>query len=200
MRRETADAIMHVAREQPPIDARLLGIELRRVGRAFVVLRAAGETPLLELASALTIKLAPSAASRSCSSPAVSSGPIATRASRQTGPVSSPSSMRMIETPVSLSPAMMARLMGAAPRQCGRSEAWTLKQPKRGASRIGLGQDQPIGDDDRGIGIESAEALLLLRALQAALALHRKAASSAAWCTGDLRKAMPRPAARGGWV
>jgi hypothetical protein len=35
----------------------------------------------------------------------------------------------MIDTPLALSPAMMARLMGAAPRQRGRSEAWTLKTP-----------------------------------------------------------------------
>src|SRR5262245_46249928 len=53
LRREAADAVMHVAREQPPIDPRLLGIELGRIGRALVMLRAAGETPLLELCERL---------------------------------------------------------------------------------------------------------------------------------------------------
>ena len=33
----------------------------------------------------------------------------------------------MIDTPVSLSPAMIARSIGAAPRQRGSSEGWTLK-------------------------------------------------------------------------
>jgi hypothetical protein len=40
--------------------------------------------------------------------------------------------MRMMATPVSASPAMTARWIGAAPLQRGRSEAWMLKQPKRG--------------------------------------------------------------------
>ncbi len=50
------------------------------------------------------------------------------------GPVSSPATIRMIVTPVSISPARMARSIGAAPRQRGNSEAWTLKQPSRGAA------------------------------------------------------------------
>ena len=33
----------------------------------------------------------------------------------------------MIDTPVSTSPAMIARSIGAAPRQRGRREGWTLK-------------------------------------------------------------------------
>ena len=33
----------------------------------------------------------------------------------------------MIETPVSASPAMIARSTGAAPRQRGSSDGWTLK-------------------------------------------------------------------------
>ena len=49
-----------------------------------------------------------------------------------TGPVSRPSSMLITIMPVSASPAMMARWMGAAPRQRGNSEAWPLRQPSRG--------------------------------------------------------------------
>ena len=48
------------------------------------------------------------------------------------GPVSSPSSMRMIVTPVSASPARMAAAMGEAPRWRGSSEAWTFRQPRAG--------------------------------------------------------------------
>jgi hypothetical protein len=59
------------------------------------------------------------------------------------GPVSSPTSIRMIVMPVSLSPARIARCIGAAPRQRGSSDPWMLKQPCRGASRMGLGRISP---------------------------------------------------------
>ena len=45
--------------------------------------------------------------------------------------------------PVTASPAMIARCTGAAPRQRGSSEAWTLRQPSRGASRIACGRISP---------------------------------------------------------
>ena len=82
-------------------------------------------------------------------------------------PVSRPSSICITMTPVSASPAMMARLIGAAPRQRGSSEAWRLKQPSGGASRIGLRQDQAIGDDDRGIGVVRAKAAWRVRRFSA---------------------------------
>jgi hypothetical protein len=41
-------------------------------------------------------------------------------------PVSRPTSIFITITPVSASPAMMARLIGAAPRQRGKSEACRL--------------------------------------------------------------------------
>ena len=47
-------------------------------------------------------------------------------------------SSRMIDTPVSRSPAMMARLMGAAPRQRGNSEACRLKAPMARAVENGV--------------------------------------------------------------
>ncbi len=73
--------------------------------------------------------------------------------------------MRMIITPVSASPAMIARWMGAAPRQRGSSEAWMFQHPSRGASSTGLRQDQAIGNDDGDIGIERGKAGLLVRVL-----------------------------------
>ncbi len=43
-----------------------------------------------------------------------------------TGPLSRPSVRRMIDTPVWASPAMIARSIGAAPRQRGSSEGCTF--------------------------------------------------------------------------
>ena len=71
------------------------------------------------------------------------SGAIGTRSSRQIGPVSRPASMRITVAAVSVSPAMMARWIGAAPRQRGSAEACRLRQPCRGASSTGLGRISP---------------------------------------------------------
>jgi hypothetical protein len=49
----------------------------------------------------------------------------------------------MIEIPVSASPAKIAQGIGAAPLQRGNREGWTLMQPNRGASNIGLGSNSP---------------------------------------------------------
>ena len=49
----------------------------------------------------------------------------------------------MMVMPLSVSPARMARWIGAAPRQRGRSDAWMLTQPRRGAARIGFGRIRP---------------------------------------------------------
>jgi len=79
-------------------------------------------TPAAVSERALIIR-APKAARRSWSSPPVVPGPMATASRISTGPVSSPSSIRMTMIPVGSSPAMIARWIGAAPRQRGRSEA-----------------------------------------------------------------------------
>ncbi len=71
------------------------------------------------------------------------SGAIGVRSIIAMAPVSRPSSICMMVTPDSASPAMTARLMGAAPRQRGSNEACTLKQPSLGASRMGLGRIRP---------------------------------------------------------
>ena len=42
--------------------------------------------------------------------------------------------MRMIVTPVTVSPARMAWAMGDAPRYFGSSDAWTLMAPSFGAA------------------------------------------------------------------
>ena len=59
------------------------------------------------------------------------------RASK-TLPVSRPASICMTEMPVALSPASIARWIGAA-RQRGKSEAWMFRQPSRGRSSYAIG-------------------------------------------------------------
>ena len=51
--------------------------------------------------------------------------------------------MRITSTPVCESPAMIARWIGAAPRQRGSKEACKFKHPSLGASRIGIGSIRP---------------------------------------------------------
>ena len=79
--------------------------------------------------SASTSASPPSAASRGASDAAVSSGPIPRARWSRMSPVSSPSSICMMVTPVSWSPDAMAHWMGAAPRYRGRSEPCTLIAP-----------------------------------------------------------------------
>ena len=169
-----------------PVDARLGLVDLAGVGHAFARLRNERQRAGLELAPAPRPSIArrPASAGRAVRRRSVALS-IATRSASATGPVSSPASIFMIIMPVSRSPAMMARWIGAAPRQRGSSDAWPLKAPSRVPSRIAHRQQQAIGDDDGGIGSEVAEGLLLGLALQRdrrahldaqpfGLALHRR--------------------------
>ena len=61
------------------------------------------------------------------------------------------------------------------------------------------GQQQAVGDDDGGIGgVRGEGRLVCLAPLKLAGVSTGMPAASANVCTGDLRSAMPRPAARGG--
>ena len=117
-----------------------------------------------------------------------------------TGPVSRPSSMRMTMTPVSASPAMMARATGAAPRQRGSSEACRLRQPSGGASRIGSAAGSARRRRRRRHRRRARRSVRPRRppsgVAGVTTGMPKRSATS---CTGDLRSAMPRPAARGGW-
>ena len=59
------------------------------------------------------------------------------------GPVSRPASICIRSTPVSVSPAWIARWIGAAPRQRGSSEACTFQQPRRGMASTLRGRIRP---------------------------------------------------------
>ena len=86
---------------------------------------------------------APTAATRSKSWPLVSSGSMAIFSQASTSPVSRPSSICMMETPVSASPFSTAHCTGALPRYFGSRETWRLMQPYFGASSTELGRMQP---------------------------------------------------------
>jgi len=104
------------------------------------------DSSLIPIIAATVVPLAagdPVAAAAIAAGLAVMSGAIATRSASATGPVSSPSSIFMIIMPVCRSPAMMARWMGAAPRQRGSSEAWPFQQPSLIPSKIALGRSRP---------------------------------------------------------
>ncbi len=71
-------------------------------------------------------------------------------------------------------------------------------EPRRGED--GFGQQQPVGDDDGGIGAESGERRCSGSPLRLAGVRTGMPALSAKRCTGDFCSAMPRPAGRGGCV
>ena len=98
---------MQVGRVPIPVERRLRLLDLRRVGGAGGFLAAGARRS--NRSSASTMAAAPRPASFSVSEPAVSVSRIGMRCSRSTGPVSRPASMAMIATPVSASPARIAR-------------------------------------------------------------------------------------------
>ena len=55
-----------------------------------------------------------------------------------TGPASSSSTRRITETALSSSPAMIARSIGAAPRQRGSRDGWTFSQFARSSRLAGI--------------------------------------------------------------
>jgi hypothetical protein len=115
-----------------------------------------------------------------------------------TGPVSSPSSIRITMTPVSASPAMMARWIGAAPRQRGNSEACRLRQPRPRRIEHRLRQDEAIGDDDGESAPSEAEKLPVLarRAGCFGVKTGMPKRPRPQRCTGDLRQFQCRAARR----
>ena len=120
-------------------------------------------------------------------------------APRATGPVSSPASMRMIDTPVSRSPRMIAHWIGAAPRSLGSSEACTLNGPSAAdpaASAAGSARRRPPRTDRRRARA-SAACVSGVRIFSGCRIGHGPSAS-AARLTAGAAGAWPRPAGRSG--
>ena len=90
--------------------------------------------------------------------------------------MSSPASICIRVTPVSTSPASIARWIGAAPRQRGSSEAWMLRQPRRRQRQQPGRQDQAVGGDDDRLGRGGGERRLRRRRLVGEAAVEAQAA------------------------
>ena len=67
--------------------------------------------------------------------------------------------MRIVVTPVTVSPFATAQLIGAAPRYFGSSEAWTLTQPYLGQVKDRFRNDLAITNNDNCFGNDRLDAL-----------------------------------------
>ncbi len=112
--------------------------------------------PFTNAGSVDTSSDAPIPESRASSVSPVSSGSIGVRATAIIAPASSALTTRMMVTPVSRSPSMIARSIGEAPRHRGSSEACTLTMPSRGRASSGLGQQPAVGGDHAEVRLEGA--------------------------------------------
>ncbi len=88
-------------------------------------------------------KSAPEAANCRLNSPLVISSGISTLFCKIMSPVSQPSAIYIVVTPVTSSPAIIARSIGAAPLYFGSKDAWTLIHPLGGMFKITLGIRRP---------------------------------------------------------
>ena len=77
-------------------------------------------------------------ANRSCRRPVVSPGRIRVATFPRMSPVSSPSFICMIVTPVRFCKSRTAAAIGEAPLYLGRSDPCTFQQPNSGSSKIGF--------------------------------------------------------------
>ncbi|KAF5045315.1 hypothetical protein DSECCO2_482560 [anaerobic digester metagenome] len=102
-----------------------------------------GTPPVRRRFSVCSNSRPPRSANSARSDPAVSAGPMASTRCMIMGPASSAATMRMMVTPVSVSPAASDRSMGAAPRQAGSSDAWTFMGMSRGTSSTAWGRIMP---------------------------------------------------------
>ncbi len=107
--------------------------------------------------------------------------------------------MRMRHTPVSASPARIARSTGAAPRQRGSSEKCTFTNPSGSASRNGGREQLTERDDDAELGARSRRRRRSTSRARAGRA-HRQPELGAASFTGLGSWPPPRPRRRSGWV
>src|SRR5918998_2393053 len=114
---------------------------------------------------------------------------------RAMGPVSKPSSIRIMVTPVSSSPSMMARSMGAAPRYLGSREAWTFQAPWGAAQRASARRIWPKAATTRASCAEIRSASSPMRS---GCASGRSCARARAE-NGEGVVFRPRPRRRSGW-
>ena len=116
------------------------------------------------------------------------------------GPESSPSSMRIVVTPVRASPAATAAWMGEAPRQRGQQRGVEVDAAVAGQVEQGAREDLAEGHHHRDVGGEGRD-LLQEGGMADALGLRHREAPLAR--PGRHRRVLcrwPRPAGRAGWA
>ena len=107
------------------------------------------------------------------------------------GPESSAAVIRMMLTPMQVSPAAMARSMGAAPLYAGSSEPWTLMHRMR--VQQSAAEDLPEGGDDEDLDAGGAECSRTSGALMSAGWMSSRPRRRAATAAGGAAACLPRP-------
>ena len=144
------------------------------------------------------MRCAPSAASRAASVPDVSSGWIGSCRTNAVGPESSPAVIWKIVTPVTSSPAMIARSIGAAPRQRGSTDGCTFSIVNRDSS--GSLISWPNWQTAIMSGAASSMRASDASSLTVSAWCSSRPRSRAARATGGGDTLRPRPAGRSGGV
>ena len=154
-------------------------------------------------ARASTIARAPRAARRSVSWP-VGLARARSRCadSSSTGPVSSPSSMRMMQTPVSRSPARMRALDGRRAAPARQQRRVDVEATARRDAKHRCGKQQAVGRDDHHVGAACANRSRVRRGIfqRGGLLDGDGPCARRAGLPRSARQCSPRPAGRSGWV
>src|SRR5437879_448227 len=147
-----------------------------------------------------TISGAPTSDNRAASSGAVSSVPISISRCSSISPVSIPASIRIVVTPVRVSPFTMAQLMGAAPRYLGSREACRLIQPSFGigSNLAGIICPYAIITTQSGASFCSSASVSAARIFSGSC--PGRCAASAVSFTAENETSCPRPRGRSGCV
>ena len=176
-------------------------ISLRIIGACVAAASSCGSGTIVSSRSIVsTSSSAPISLRRSNSSPEVSFSPISVSAFRSMSPVSSPSPICWIVTPVVFSPFSTAHWIGAAPRYFGSSEPWTLMQPLGGIARTAGGSSLPYAATaiSSGFSARSVSAASSVRSVAGWYTGMSRSSASA--LTGGGSSLCPRPFGLSGCV
>src|SRR5258708_1679139 len=119
---------------------------------------------------------------------------------RRMSPVSSPSSICMLGTPVSEKPRAMAHCAGAAPRNSGSSGACTLREPCRGTASASAGMMRPYAATTARSGCTEASSAASRPCLSFSGCSTGMPCSSAHFFDAGARRSACRPTGLSGWA
>ena len=132
---------------------------------------------------------------------AFSSRPMEMERSSSTGPVSRPSSMAMIPTPVLLSPCSRHHWIGPAPRQRGSREPWAFQQPRGGWASTSGGRIWPNATTTNTSAPRAPSRAWSSGSRRIRSGVNTGRPSSRARAlTGLGHRSLPRPRRRSGWL